>query len=243
MLTRVPLRAVLFDWDGTLLDSYRADASAYLQMFRAMGIPWGMAELKRHYSPDWYRVYRAAKLPSQPWPEADRLWRHVYKTERSVLQPRAERGGALVQQVSSRARYRRQPRAGSRTTSRFRPAKAFPCSGIRRPSAKKEAASDADPNRDQAPWCRTCGLRLYRGRTRRRADGAPRRCRRGRHHRTIASAGAPSRISARSSDREPSGTAKIASAGVAQGAAAPLLGAPTQPSLALPRASCTGPIE
>jgi len=28
---------VLFDWDGTLIDSYNADASAYLAMFEEMG--------------------------------------------------------------------------------------------------------------------------------------------------------------------------------------------------------------
>ena len=31
MLTRKPLRAVLFDWDGTLLDSFHADANAYVR--------------------------------------------------------------------------------------------------------------------------------------------------------------------------------------------------------------------
>ena len=41
----VPLQAVLFDWDGTLLDSFDADSSAYLAMFRELGIPWGMNEL------------------------------------------------------------------------------------------------------------------------------------------------------------------------------------------------------
>jgi len=29
---------VLFDWDGTLINSYDADASAYLAMFEEMGI-------------------------------------------------------------------------------------------------------------------------------------------------------------------------------------------------------------
>lgn len=86
MLTRVRLRGVLFDWDGTLLDSYRADSNAYLQMFRVMGIPWGLAELAHHYSPDWYSVYRAANLPVERWAEADRIWRHYYKAERPVLQ-------------------------------------------------------------------------------------------------------------------------------------------------------------
>jgi phosphoglycolate phosphatase len=72
------LQGVLFDWDGTLINSYAADSSAYLAMFREMGIPWGLEELARHYSPNWYRVYRAAKLPRARWDEADRAWRAQY---------------------------------------------------------------------------------------------------------------------------------------------------------------------
>jgi HAD superfamily hydrolase (TIGR01549 family) len=72
------LQGVLFDWDGTLIDSYSADSSAYMAMFREMGIPWGLKELARHYSPNWYRVYRAAKLPRARWDDADRAWRAQY---------------------------------------------------------------------------------------------------------------------------------------------------------------------
>ena len=72
------LQAVLFDWDGTLVDSYEADSAAYLAMFREMDIPWGLAELAEHYSPNWYDVYRAANLPKQRWPHADRAWRAHY---------------------------------------------------------------------------------------------------------------------------------------------------------------------
>src|SRR5580693_9310872 len=72
------LQGVLFDWDGTLIDSYSADSSAYLAMFREMGIPWGLEDLARHYSPNWYRVYRAAKLPRARWDDADRAWRAQY---------------------------------------------------------------------------------------------------------------------------------------------------------------------
>jgi len=32
------LAGVLFDWDGTLIDSYHADSQAYLAMFREMGL-------------------------------------------------------------------------------------------------------------------------------------------------------------------------------------------------------------
>jgi len=57
------VRAILLDWDGTLLNSYTADSRAYLAMFRAMKIRWSLEDLARHYSPNWYRVYRAARLP------------------------------------------------------------------------------------------------------------------------------------------------------------------------------------
>jgi HAD superfamily hydrolase (TIGR01509 family) len=72
------LQGVLFDWDGTLIDSYHADACAYLEMFKEMGIAWGIEELERHYSPNWYQVYRAAKLPRRLWTRADRVWRAHY---------------------------------------------------------------------------------------------------------------------------------------------------------------------
>ena len=73
------LQGVLFDWDGTLVDSYEADSSAYMAVFREMGISWGFEELVRHYSPNWYRVYRAAKLPRARWDDADRAWRKQYE--------------------------------------------------------------------------------------------------------------------------------------------------------------------
>jgi phosphoglycolate phosphatase len=89
--TRFPARAVLFDWDGTLLDSYTADTHAYLAMFRALGIDWGLEELARHYSPNWYRVYRAARITRARWDEADRLWAVAYRRENPELLPGARR--------------------------------------------------------------------------------------------------------------------------------------------------------
>ena len=79
------LAAVIFDWDGTLLDSYHADSQAYLSMFRELGIPWGMRELDQHYSPDWYNVYRAAGIPETRWMEADKVWRTAYAEHRPTL--------------------------------------------------------------------------------------------------------------------------------------------------------------
>lgn len=85
MLTNKQLRAVLFDWDGTLLNSFKADTNAYLQMFRALGVPRNPKRLAQHYSPDWHNVYRAANLPPESWAEADHLWRRFYRAERPLL--------------------------------------------------------------------------------------------------------------------------------------------------------------
>ena len=114
----IPVQAVLFDWDGTLLDSFDADARAYMEMFDALGMPWSIEHLKRHYSPNWHRVYRAARLPRSKWSEADRLWMRFYRRQHPRLQPGALRvlraldarfTLALVSS-GSRARVRRQLR-------------------------------------------------------------------------------------------------------------------------------------
>jgi len=80
-----PVEGVLFDWDGTLIDSFHADTSAYLAMFHEIGIDWGLKELEKNYSPNWYHVYRAAGLPRKRWEDADRLWRAHYAKHRPKL--------------------------------------------------------------------------------------------------------------------------------------------------------------
>ena len=85
--TKNEIKAVLFDWDGTLLDSFHADSSAYLAMFAEMGVTWGLDELSQHYSPNWYDVYRAAELPKHHWDAADAAWRKHYSAFRPKLIP------------------------------------------------------------------------------------------------------------------------------------------------------------
>jgi HAD superfamily hydrolase (TIGR01509 family) len=115
---RTPIEYVLFDWDGTLLDSFEADANAYMLMFGALGMRWSIAELKRYYSPNWHRVYRAARLPRAKWEEADRLWRFFYRKQQPKMQPGAlqvlraldRRFELALVSSGSRSRVRRQLR-------------------------------------------------------------------------------------------------------------------------------------
>jgi HAD superfamily hydrolase (TIGR01509 family) len=116
---RFSARAVLFDWDGTLLDSYTADARAYLSMFRTLGVSWTAREIDRHYSPNWYRVYRAAKIPPIHWQLADRLWGIAYEKENPKLLPGARSVLRILNKhfllglvtSGNRSRVRRQLRA------------------------------------------------------------------------------------------------------------------------------------
>jgi len=119
-LNRNPIsaRVVLLDWDGTLLNSYAADQRAYLAMFRALRIDWGVREIERHYSPDWYRVYRAARIPKIHWGRADRLWRTAYRLERPPLLAGARTALGILRRryelgivtAGSRGRVRKQLR-------------------------------------------------------------------------------------------------------------------------------------
>ena len=58
-------------------------------MFRALGVLWTVTEIDRHYSPNWYRVYRAAGIPRAQWKRADRLWGIAYSKESPKLLPGA----------------------------------------------------------------------------------------------------------------------------------------------------------
>jgi HAD superfamily hydrolase (TIGR01509 family) len=81
--------AVLFDWDGTLVDSAEASYRCYVRLFDSYGIGFDRASFERTYSPNWQRTYEAVGLAREHWPEADRRWLEHYDRERSRLLPGA----------------------------------------------------------------------------------------------------------------------------------------------------------
>jgi pyrophosphatase PpaX len=75
-------RAVLFDWDGTLIDSAGATYHCYRQLFEFFGLPFDRRRFRETYSPDWYQTYRMVGLPDADWREADARWLEAYGRQR-----------------------------------------------------------------------------------------------------------------------------------------------------------------
>lgn len=71
--------AVVFDWDGTLLDSFEATRAASLSVFRHFGIVLDDEEYRRTYRPDWHRTYRELGIPEARWGEAGEIWNSEFR--------------------------------------------------------------------------------------------------------------------------------------------------------------------
>jgi phosphoglycolate phosphatase len=86
-VTTSRLRAVLFDWDGTLVDSAEGTYRSYVSLFAHFGIAYDRPRFALTYSPAWQRTYRAVGLAEEHWPEADSRWLELYAGEPSALLP------------------------------------------------------------------------------------------------------------------------------------------------------------
>ena len=67
-------KGLLFDFDGTLLDSFSVHFAAYEQMFARLGRTVSRQALLAAYAPNWYATYEALGLPRALWPQADAYW-------------------------------------------------------------------------------------------------------------------------------------------------------------------------
>ena len=68
------IKAVIFDLDGTLLDSFSVHYEVYEIMFAFFGIRIEKEKFLNSYSPNWYETYKAMGLPKDKWDSADDLW-------------------------------------------------------------------------------------------------------------------------------------------------------------------------
>jgi len=82
-----PIDTILFDWDGTLIDSAQPAFMAFSKALDELGIPLDSGIYERIYSPNWYSMYEKLHLPQERWQEADELWIRHYTRESLQLMP------------------------------------------------------------------------------------------------------------------------------------------------------------
>lgn len=107
------LQAVLFDWDGTLVNTAEASYRCYEKLFGSYGIAFDRDAFRRTYSPNWHLTYSALGLAEERWAEADARWLQHYCQEEVVLIDgardallRVRRGGLRAAIVTSGDRVR-----------------------------------------------------------------------------------------------------------------------------------------
>lgn len=79
------ITTLLFDWDGTLVDSAQLGRAAFQKTFAELGVAFRPDIYEATYSPNWYLTYEALGLPADKWHLADELWRRHYGNERAQL--------------------------------------------------------------------------------------------------------------------------------------------------------------
>jgi phosphoglycolate phosphatase/pyrophosphatase PpaX len=80
-------KAVLFDLDGTLLDSFPTHYFAYEEMFARFDIEMDKELFLSSYSPNWYRTYEAFGLAEEHWESANLIWLEAAKKHLPELFP------------------------------------------------------------------------------------------------------------------------------------------------------------
>jgi HAD superfamily hydrolase (TIGR01549 family) len=72
------MEAILFDWDGTLVDTLGALYRANVAVMDAFGLPFDDTLYRRHFAPDWRLMYRRLGIPDHRLDEANEHWLAAY---------------------------------------------------------------------------------------------------------------------------------------------------------------------
>lgn len=75
------MEAILFDWDGTLVDSLGAFHRANTLVLEAFGLPFDAVRYRLHYTPDWREMYRRLGVPGDRLDEANTLWESTFGSD------------------------------------------------------------------------------------------------------------------------------------------------------------------
>jgi HAD superfamily hydrolase (TIGR01549 family) len=82
-------KAILFDFDGTLLDSFPAHYEAFKVTLAHFDVEVTPEMYKQTYSPNWFAVYEAFGIPPEKYEEADEIWLAEARKHKPQLFPQA----------------------------------------------------------------------------------------------------------------------------------------------------------
>lgn len=68
------MQAIVFDWDGTLVDTLGAIYRANVAVLAELGLPFDEALYRRHYAPDWRLMYARLGVPADQLETANDRW-------------------------------------------------------------------------------------------------------------------------------------------------------------------------
>ena len=85
MKPRTNISTLLFDWDGTIVDSAQLGLNAYQKAFAELNVTFSLKIYEASYSPNWHLTYEALGLPKDKWARADHLWRFHYDQDTPAI--------------------------------------------------------------------------------------------------------------------------------------------------------------
>ncbi|MCX7942280.1 MAG: HAD family hydrolase [Dictyoglomaceae bacterium] len=68
------IKGIIWDWDGTLVDSFLACFNATKKVLSLFGIDISLEEYRKNFAPNWYEMYKNFGLKKEYWGMADNLW-------------------------------------------------------------------------------------------------------------------------------------------------------------------------
>jgi HAD superfamily hydrolase (TIGR01549 family) len=74
--------AVVFDWDGTLVDTLPAIFQANIAVLEAYGVPFDEDRYRASYAPDWRVMYRRLGVPEEHLDAAGSHWLTLYRASK-----------------------------------------------------------------------------------------------------------------------------------------------------------------
>ena len=81
------MRAILFDWDGTIVDSIQALFETDAAICSTIGVPFDESIFRRTFSPNWRLMYRSLGIPEARTDEAVAVWAATYQPDRTEAFP------------------------------------------------------------------------------------------------------------------------------------------------------------